>query len=74
MNNLDKIKNIVAENLGCSVEELDKNTNLIEDLKADSLDIVELTMAIEEEFGISIKDEDIEKINTIGNILEYVEK
>ncbi|EFI42474.1 acyl carrier protein [Peptoniphilus sp. oral taxon 386] len=74
MNNLDKIKNIVAENLGCSVEELDENTNLIEDLKADSLDIVELTMAIEEEFGISIKDEDIEKINTIGNILEYVEK
>ncbi len=67
----DKVKSIIAEQLGVKPEELKPETSL-RDLGADSLDLVELTMAIEEEFGIEIPDEDAEKITTVGDAVKYV--
>ncbi len=69
-----KIKQIVAEQLGLNEEELSEEASLIDDLGADSLDIVELVMAMEEEFEMEIPDEDAEKIVTIKDIIEYVKK
>ncbi|SHH56997.1 acyl carrier protein [Anaerosphaera aminiphila DSM 21120] len=71
---LDDVKELVAENLGCEIEDLTENTNLIDDLNADSLDIVELTMAIEDKFGVQIPDEDLEKVRTVSDIVKYVGK
>ncbi|RVU54841.1 acyl carrier protein [Anaerosphaera multitolerans] len=71
---LEDVKELVAENLGCEIEDLKEETNLIEDLNADSLDIVELTMAIEEKFGVQIPDEDLEKVRTIEDIVKYIGK
>lgn len=69
----EKVKKILSENLGCSENEVTMESSLIEDLKADSLDIVELSMALEEEFGIVILDEDMEKLQRISGIIEYIE-
>ena len=74
MNQFEKLQDLLAENLGCEKEEITKEASLIDDLGADSLDIVELTMAIEEEFGVSIEDEELEKVKTVGDILNYLEK
>ena len=67
-----KVKEIVCEQLGVSEDEVQPNASFIEDLGADSLDIVELVMAMEEEFGIEIPDEDAEKIQTIADAISYV--
>lgn len=69
-----KIKAIIAKQLSCSAASLTDDTNLITDLGADSLDQVELVMALEEEFGVDIPDEDAEHLKTIGEILRYAEK
>lgn len=74
MTTFDKLKELIAENLGCEMEDIKGDTNLIEDLDADSLDIVELTMAIEEEFSIKIDDEEIAKVKTVDDILKQIEK
>ncbi|ABZ84722.1 acyl carrier protein [Heliomicrobium modesticaldum Ice1] len=69
----DKVKAIVVEQLGVDEEEVTMETSF-EDLNADSLDIVELVMALEEEFDIEIPDEDAEKIKTIGSAVEYIKE
>ena len=69
----EKIKNIVVEQLGVSADEVTLEASIIDDLGADSLDIVELVMAFEEEFGVEIPDEAAEKIATIGDIVNYLE-
>lgn len=69
---LDKIKEIVAEQLGVDESEVISEASFIDDLGADSLDIVELIMALEEEFDMEIPDEDAEKISTVGNVIEYI--
>jgi acyl carrier protein len=68
----DRVKEIIAEQLGVSKEEVMPEASFIDDLGADSLDIVELVMAMEEEFDIEIPDEDAEKIQTIGDAITYV--
>jgi len=68
---LEKIKRIVADQLGVEEDEINEATSF-EDLNADSLDIVELIMALEEEFDIEIPDEDAEKLTTVGAAVEYV--
>ena len=74
MNGLtQKIHSIVAEQLGVDACELVPEASLLDDLGADSLDVVELVMAIEEAFGIEVPDEDAENIRTIADICEYVE-
>lgn len=67
-----KIKEILAEQLGLREEEISNTANFIEDLGADSLDIVELIMAMEEEFEVEIPDEDAEKILTVQDSIDYV--
>lgn len=71
---LDKIKEFIVEQLGVSEEDIQPETNLMKDLEADSLDAVEIIMAIEDEYDIEIPDEDAEKFQTIGDIVNYVEK
>ena len=68
----DKVKKIVVEQLGVSEDQVTPEAKFIEDLGADSLDIVELIMGIEEEFDIEIPDEDAEKLTTVGEAMEYV--
>ncbi len=70
----DKIRDLVAEHLGVSMDEVVPEASFIDDLGADSLDIVELVMAIEEEFGLEISDDDAVKIQTIGDAINYVDE
>ncbi|HAW60504.1 MAG TPA: acyl carrier protein [Actinobacteria bacterium] len=69
----EKVKGIIAEQLGVDEGEISPNTSFVDDLGADSLDIVELVMALEEEFGLEISDEEAEKIGTVGKAVEYIE-
>jgi acyl carrier protein len=68
-----KIKELIAENLGVSEDEIKSDSHFIDDLGADSLDTVELVMALEEKFNIDIPDEDAEKLQTVQDALDYVE-
>jgi acyl carrier protein len=70
----DKVRSIIAEQLGVKPEEVKPEASFVEDLGADSLDTVELVMALEEEFGIEIPDEDAEKITTVGDAVKYIEE
>jgi acyl carrier protein len=67
-----KIKDIIEKELGVEREKLTPEASFIEDLGADSLDIVELVMELEDEFGIQIPDTDSEKIQTVGNAIDYI--
>ena len=69
---IEKLKNIVAESLGVDADEVTQKSYFIEDLGADSLDIVELVMAIEKEFDLEIPDEDADKIATVQDAIDYV--
>ena len=70
----DKVRSIIAEQLGVKPEEVTPTASFIDDLGADSLDTVELVMALEEEFGIEIPDEDAEKMTTVGDAVKYIEE
>lgn len=70
----DKVNGIIAEQLGVDAEEVQPRASFTDDLGADSLDIVELVMAFEEEFGIEIPDEDSEKIGTVADAVSYIEE
>ena len=69
----DKVKEIVVEQLGVSEDQVTTEAKFIEDLGADSLDQVELVMALEEKFGADIPDEDAEKLTTVGDAIKYIE-
>ena len=69
-----RVKKIVVEHLGVEADKVTDNASFIDDLGADSLDTVELVMAFEEEFGIEIPDEDAEKIKTVKDAIDYIEK
>jgi len=69
-----RVIEIVCENLGVNKEQVTEKTSFIEDVGADSLDIVELIMELEEEFEINIPDEQAEKIKTVGEAIEYIER
>lgn len=70
----DRLKGIVTEQLGVDEEEVTPEASFVEDLNADSLDLVELIMSLEEEFGLEISDEDAEKIVTVGDAASYIEE
>jgi len=70
----EKVKKIVVEQLGVSEDQVADDAKFIEDLGADSLDQVELVMALEEEFGADIPDEDAEKLTTVGDAIKYIEE
>lgn len=70
---LDKVREFVADQLGVDIEMVEIDSNLMKDLEADSLDAVEIIMAVEEEFDIEIPDEDAEKFRTVRDMVDYVE-
>ena len=70
----DKVRQIIADQLGVKKEEVTDGAKFVDDLGADSLDTVELVMALEEEFGIEIPDEEAEKLVTVGDALRYIEE
>ena len=68
-----RVKDIVVEQLGVKPEQVTPQAKFIEDLGADSLDTVELVMALEEEFGIEVPDEQAEKLQSVGDVIKYIE-
>ncbi|AEY65974.1 MULTISPECIES: acyl carrier protein [Eubacteriales] len=68
----DKVKKLIVEQLGVEEEDITMEASFIDDLGADSLDIVELIMALEEEFGLEIPDTEAEKITTVSDVVEYI--
>jgi acyl carrier protein len=69
----ERVKSIIVEQLGVSMDEVNPEASFIDDLGADSLDIVELIMALEEEYDMEIPDEDAEKIQTVKDVISYIE-
>lgn len=69
----EKVKDIIVEQLGVTAEQVTPGASFIEDLGADSLDTVELVMAFEEEFSVDVPDEDAEKLQTVGDVIKYIE-
>ena len=69
----DKVKHIIVEQLGVDEEEVKAEATFVDDLGADSLDVVELVMALEEEFGIEISDEDAEKLVSVQHAVTYID-
>ena len=74
MSTFEKVRDVVVEQLGVKESEVKPEARFVEDLGADSLDTVELAMAIEEEFGIEISDDDAEKAKTVADVVEYINK
>ena len=70
----DEVKTIIAEQLGVKLEEVTDNASFVDDLGADSLDTVELVMALEEKFSVEIPDQDAEKMSTVGEAIKYLEE
>ncbi|MET3682103.1 acyl carrier protein [Alkalibacillus flavidus] len=69
---LDRVKNIIVERLDVDESKVTENASFKDDLEADSLDVVELVMELEDEFDLEISDEDAEKINTVGDAVNYI--
>lgn len=69
----EKVISIVSDQLDTPKDEIETSSSFVDDLKADSLDIVELVMALEDEFDIKIPDEDYDKIKTVGDVITYIE-
>lgn len=70
----DKVAEVIAEQLGVAKDTITKDSNILEDLGADSLDIIEMLMTLEEEYGITIPDEKINQVKTVGGICELIEE
>lgn len=68
----EKVKSIIVEQLGVNADQVVPNAKFIEDLGADSLDTVELVMAFEEEFNVEVPDEDAEKLQSVGDVIDYI--
>lgn len=69
---LEKVTKIISEKLGVSEKQITETSKLMDDLNADSLDLVDLVMAVEEEFGVKINDSDLEKISTVRDVVDYI--
>ncbi|WP_026505509.1 acyl carrier protein [Butyrivibrio sp. NC3005] len=70
--NFEEVKNIIVDTLGCDADKVTAEASLTEDLEADSLDLVELHMALEDAIGTKIPDEEIAKLETVGKVVEYL--
>lgn len=71
---LDKVREIISEQLGIDADSVNENSKIIADLGADSLDIVELIMALEDEFGFSVDEDKVQKLVTVGDIVRLIDK
>jgi len=74
MESMDRIKKIIVNQLGVDGIKITENSSFVDDLGADSLDIVELIMVFEEEFNLEIPDKDAEKMETVGDVIRYLDK
>ncbi len=70
----ERVKDIIAEQLGAERDKITESTHFVQDLGADSLDLVELVMALEEEFGINVPEDATDKIQTVGEAIEYIKQ
>jgi len=70
----ENVRDIIVDTLSCDEDQVKLDTNLAEDLEADSLELVELSMALGEQFGVTIADEDLEKVKTVQDILNYLKE
>ncbi|MBR6522428.1 MAG: acyl carrier protein [Oscillospiraceae bacterium] len=70
---LDKIKSILSSQFGIDEDQITENTDVVNDLGADSLDVVEMMMSVEDEFGLMIEDEEIAEMRTVGDVVNYIE-
>lgn len=70
----EKLKELVVDQLGVEEDEVTMEASMQDDLGADSLDLVDLVMSVEEEFGVKVADEDLENIKTVGDIVDYIEE
>jgi len=71
---MDRIKKMITDRLGVDESEITEDSSFVDDLNADSLDLVDLVMAFEEEFDIEIPDKDMEKMKTVGDVIKYLNK
>ena len=71
---LDKMKEILAEQLGCDADMITEETSFKDDLGADSLDLLEVIMALEDEYGIEMNTEDLSDLNTVGDVMNYLKE
>ena len=71
---IEKIKEILAEELSLELDEINENSNIREDLGADSLDMVQLVMTLEDEFGLEIENDEIKEVVTVKNIIDFIKK
>jgi len=69
----EKIRALLCEQLDCKPEDITMDTDIIEDLGADSLEVIDMVMSMEDEFGLEIPDEDVESLRTIGSVVKYLE-
>ncbi len=74
MESMDRIKKVIVDQLGIDESKITENSSFVDDLGADSLDIVELIMTFEDEFDIEIPDKDAERIKTVGDVIKYLDK
>ena len=70
----EKLKELVVDQLGVEEDEVTMEASMQDDLGADSLDLVDLVMSVEEEFGVKVADEDLENIQTVGDLVDYIEE
>ena len=73
MDTFERIRELLAEQLDIDEEKITMDSNILEDFEADSLDVVDMVMSLEDEFGVEIPDEEIENIKTVGDIVHYIE-
>ena len=70
----EKVRDVIVETLGCEADAVTPTASLAEDLGADSLDVVDMLMSLEDEFDVEIPDEEIEKMRTVGEVVSYIEE
>ena len=74
MDTFERIRELLAEQLDIDEEKITMDSNILEDFEADSLDVVDMVMSLEDEFGIEIPDEQVENLRTVGDVVRYVEE
>lgn len=74
MDTFEKISQMLADQLSIDVDKIDMESDILEDFEADSLDIVDMVMSLEDEFGVEVPDEDVENLRTVGDVVRYIEE